>query len=90
MLVEGLETTRAALEAGYESISQFTREYQRLFGEPPMRDVQSRLGCCLMPGNPCVNVQWSVSRWLSASVKSAAGAGGIWRSARAFVTVKRA
>jgi AraC-like DNA-binding protein len=42
MLVEGLDATRAALEVGYESTSQFTREYKRLFGEPPMRDVKSR------------------------------------------------
>ncbi len=42
MLVEGLDATRAALEVGYESTSQFTREYKRLFGEPPMRDVRAR------------------------------------------------
>ena len=42
MLVEGLDATRAALEVGYESASQFTREYKRLFGEPPMRDVKAR------------------------------------------------
>ncbi|HYL13980.1 MAG TPA: hypothetical protein VEV41_13145 [Terriglobales bacterium] len=28
-------------EVGYESTSQFTREYKRLFGQPPMRDVKS-------------------------------------------------
>jgi AraC-like DNA-binding protein len=42
MLVEGLDATQAALEVGYESTSQFTREYKRLFGEPPMRDVRAR------------------------------------------------
>jgi|SRR5579875_1739885 len=42
MLVEGLDATRAAFEVGYESSSQFTREYKRLFGEPPMRDVKAR------------------------------------------------
>jgi hypothetical protein len=25
---------------GYESASQFSREYARLFGEPPLRDIQ--------------------------------------------------
>jgi AraC-like DNA-binding protein len=30
MLVEGLDATRAALEVGYESASQFTRKYKRL------------------------------------------------------------
>jgi len=43
MLVEGLDATQAALEVGYGSASQFTREYKRLFGEPPMRDVRARL-----------------------------------------------
>jgi len=41
MLVEGLDVTSAALEVGYESPSQFTREYKRLFGQPPMRDIKS-------------------------------------------------
>jgi len=40
MLVEGVDATRAAFEVGYESTSQFTREYKRLFGQPPMRDVK--------------------------------------------------
>jgi AraC-like DNA-binding protein len=26
---------------GYESPSQFNREYKRVFGKPPMRDVQA-------------------------------------------------
>ncbi len=42
MLVEGLDVTRAAFEVGYESTSQFTREYKRLFGQPPMRDIKAR------------------------------------------------
>lgn len=42
MLVEGLDSTRAAFEVGYERTSQFTREYKRLVGEPPTRDVKSR------------------------------------------------
>ena len=39
MLGDGLSTTRAALEVGYESITQFTREYGRMFGLPPRRDI---------------------------------------------------
>jgi len=39
MLAEDLDATRAALEVGYESSSQFSREYSRLFGAPPLRDV---------------------------------------------------
>jgi len=27
---------------GYESASQFNREYGRFFGQPPMRDVRAR------------------------------------------------
>lgn len=41
MLVEGLDATRAALEVGYESTSQFTREYKRLLGQPPMRNIKT-------------------------------------------------
>ncbi len=32
----------AAFEVGYESTSQFTREYKRFFGQPPMRDIKTR------------------------------------------------
>jgi len=42
MLTEGLDAASAAFEVGYESASQFNREYSRLFGLPPMRDVKSR------------------------------------------------
>ena len=42
MLAEGLDAASAAFEVGYESASQFTREYRRFFGQPPMRDVKSR------------------------------------------------
>ena len=34
----GLEAARPAFEVGYESPSQFNREYKRFFGQPPMRD----------------------------------------------------
>jgi len=39
MLAEDLDATRAAFQVGYESSSQFSREYSRLFGAPPLRDV---------------------------------------------------
>jgi len=42
MLVENEDTAIAALAVGYESPTQFNREYKRLFGEPPHRHV-SRL-----------------------------------------------
>jgi AraC-like DNA-binding protein len=42
MLNDGLDAASAAFEVGYESASQFSREYSRFFGQPPMRDVKSR------------------------------------------------
>ncbi len=41
MLVDGLDAASAAFEVGYESPSQFNREYSRFFGQPPMRDVRA-------------------------------------------------
>lgn len=41
MLIDGLDAASAAFEVGYESASQFTREYSRLFGQPPMRDIRT-------------------------------------------------
>ena len=32
----------AAFKGGYESTSQFNREYRLLFGHPPMRDIKTR------------------------------------------------
>jgi len=42
MLAEGMDAASAAYEVGYESASQFNREYSRFFGQPPMRDVKAR------------------------------------------------
>jgi AraC-like DNA-binding protein len=39
MLGEGLDAGEAAFRVGYESPSQFGREYRRMFGESPRRDV---------------------------------------------------
>jgi len=41
MLMDGIDATSAAYEVGYESVSQFNREYSRFFGQPPMRDIKS-------------------------------------------------
>jgi AraC-like DNA-binding protein len=41
MAVDGLDAASAAFEVGYESASQFNREYSRFFGQPPMRDIRS-------------------------------------------------
>lgn len=40
MLTEHLEASTAAFRVGYESPSQFSREYSRLFGAPPRRDIE--------------------------------------------------
>ncbi len=37
MVGDGFSASRAAFEVGYESVSQFTREYGRMFGAPPRR-----------------------------------------------------
>jgi AraC-like DNA-binding protein len=43
MLNNGLDAASAAFEVGYESATQFSREYSRFFGQPPMRDVKAAL-----------------------------------------------
>jgi AraC-like DNA-binding protein len=40
MLAEGYDAAGAAFAVGYESASQFSREYARFFGQPPKRDIQ--------------------------------------------------
>ena len=41
MLIDGIDAASAAFEVGYESASQFSREYVRFFGQPPMRDIRT-------------------------------------------------
>ncbi|MBR5704403.1 MAG: helix-turn-helix transcriptional regulator, partial [Deltaproteobacteria bacterium] len=43
MLEENCDAGTAAFRVGYESQSQFTREYRRLFGTPPLRDIKALL-----------------------------------------------
>jgi transcriptional regulator GlxA family with amidase domain len=40
MLVENVDATQTAYQVGYESPSQFSREYSRMFGAPPIRDIE--------------------------------------------------
>src|SRR5471032_93131 len=47
MLNEDIDAGSAAVRVGYESASQFSREYARLFGAPPQRDMRR-----LLDGNP--------------------------------------
>jgi AraC-like DNA-binding protein len=39
MLAEHADAASAAFRVGYESPSQFSREYARMFGAPPIRDI---------------------------------------------------
>ncbi len=48
MLAEDQDATTAAFQVGYESPSQFSREYSRLFGAPPVRDI---VGLRKLPGS---------------------------------------
>ncbi|WP_300163854.1 AraC family transcriptional regulator [Solidesulfovibrio sp.] len=41
MLTEHLDAASAAFQVGYESHTQFSREYSRMFGAPPLRDIKS-------------------------------------------------
>jgi AraC-like DNA-binding protein len=41
MLTAELDAASAAFEVGYESPSQFNREYRRFFGRPPIRDIKA-------------------------------------------------
>ena len=43
MLGSGLDAAAAAHQVGYESASQFSREYRRLFGTPPRTDIEQLL-----------------------------------------------
>lgn len=43
LLSEAVDAATAAVRVGYESTTQFNREYKRSFGAPPMRDVSRRL-----------------------------------------------
>jgi AraC-like DNA-binding protein len=39
LLTEDMDASSAAVRVGYDDTSQFSREYKRLFGDPPMRDA---------------------------------------------------
>jgi AraC-like DNA-binding protein len=41
MLEESYEVGTATLDVGYESSTQFIREYRRLFGEAPLRNIKA-------------------------------------------------
>lgn len=41
MLMDHVDAATVAFEVGYESPTQFNREYSRMFGQPPMRDIRT-------------------------------------------------
>ena len=41
MLHDDLDVASAAFEVGYESLTQFNREYSRFFGQPPKRNIKA-------------------------------------------------
>jgi len=55
MLSEGLDAASAGFEVGYESASQFNREYSRFFGQPPMRDIKASRLADTQPPAPDAN-----------------------------------
>ena len=59
MLNNGLDAASAAFEVGYESATQFNREYSRFFGQPPMRDIRALLSS----GAPKLELVGSRGEW---------------------------
>ncbi len=60
MLMDGMDAASAAFEVGYESATQFNREYSRLFGQPPMRDIRTLRAPNALPLEPIGNRQIAV------------------------------
>ncbi len=52
MLTDHLDAATAAFQVGYESPSQFSREYSRLFGAPPLRDITTLRQLAAGEGRP--------------------------------------
>jgi len=44
LLAGDVDAARAGYRVGYEEASHFSREYKKLFGEPPIRDVERLRG----------------------------------------------
>src|SRR3546814_14457709 len=65
MLTEGERSSSAAFAVGYESVSQFTREYGRMFGLPPIKDAkaarQKALAACSCEDGGGVECQFACS-----------------------------
>ena len=57
MLNSGLDAASAAFGVGYESPTQFSREYSRFFGQPPIRDIRGLRGSGAPASEPMFNQQ---------------------------------
>lgn len=53
MLNEHYDVTTAAYVVGYESLSHFSREYSRMFGESPKRDITRLKSLSVSFNKPC-------------------------------------
>lgn len=47
LLAENADAASTAYRVGYQSVSQFSREYARMFGAPPIRDVEGIRGLAM-------------------------------------------
>lgn len=52
MLDKAMNVTDAAMEVGYDSLSQFTRDYRRMFGRTPQKDIQEIRDCLMTRSQP--------------------------------------
>lgn len=62
LLAADQDATRAGYAVGYESASQFSREYARLFGAPPARDAQR------LRGDAAALAETRIADWPAAAV----------------------
>ena len=44
LLTEHVDVATAGYRVGYQSPSQFSREYSRLYGLPPLKDIEAMRG----------------------------------------------
>ncbi len=51
MVAKGINASTASFKVGYASPQQFSREYRRLYGEPPAKDVGERRSTLITPGS---------------------------------------